>query len=98
PTRAARLARRRDLAPQTLRDRLRQGPDLLLEQPGHQPLGTRRRHLVEQRERYAHRDAVARRAGLEEVLESQAVRSELQRRGEIVRSDAGRPVAQEVVA
>src|SRR5437879_12876791 len=58
--RGGELVERPELVPQALRDRLRHGPDLLLEQSGHQPLGTRLPHLVEQRERYAPRAAVAR--------------------------------------
>ena len=63
------LVERAELVAQPLRHRLGERLHLLLQQARHQPLGARRRHLVEQRERHRHGHAVARRARLEVVLE-----------------------------
>ena len=89
---------RPELVPQPLRHALGVGLHLLLQQTRHQPLAARRRHLVEQRHRHRHRHAVLRRARLEVVFELEAVRPHLQLVREILRGDAGRLVAHQVLA
>ena len=89
---------RTELVPQPLRHRLGQRAHLLLQQARHQPLAARRRHLVEQRHRHRHGDAVARGARLELVLELEGARPEPQLVREILGGDARRLVAHQVFA
>ena len=92
------LGQRHEAAARLLRQALQKRLQLVLEHAGHQPFGARLAHLVEHEQRHAHREAVARVAGLVQVARGAVHAAQPHHLGKRAGGDAGGFVPHQLLA